>query len=144
MHEKYEVGYPQHRGGFVKRPRYARGGANHNAFIVSVRPPGAYRGGGLMKTFHRYKIKVFTVTISLKILLRFGKYPEVIPFLPFHGVAVTKLRFRIPKVTLLVFRVGCRTLNNEKIVSFCCRVFLTQRMIQKILYFFPYIQQAQL
>ena len=45
MHEKYEVGYPQRRGGFVKRPRYAPGGANHNAFIVVVRPPGAYRGG---------------------------------------------------------------------------------------------------
>ena len=33
-----------------------RGGANHNAFIIVVRPPGAYPGGGVMKTFHRHSV----------------------------------------------------------------------------------------
>ena len=43
------------KGGFIKRLQYALGGgANHNAFIVMVRSPGAYPGR-LMKTFHRQK-----------------------------------------------------------------------------------------
>ena len=53
MHEKYKVGYPQRRGGFVKWPRYAPGGLITTPLSLSYAPPGAYRGGGLMKTFHR-------------------------------------------------------------------------------------------
>ena len=43
IHHKY-------RGGLV----ITRGGFRKTAFIVMVRPPGAYLGGGLMKTFHRH------------------------------------------------------------------------------------------
>ena len=47
IHHKYRGGLVITRGGFVKWPQYAPGGANHNAFIVMVCPPGHTQGGGV-------------------------------------------------------------------------------------------------